>query len=168
MKNKAALLTLSLIFSGCAIQSSTPQIETAPAVQAPRVFNMADVGRPGTLAIYKDSGMVEYTEPSATPNEPPTIVVYPCEKYTTIRMTEGIINWLNEPFDLTPKNMHLLKQAEAYITMFENTNAACNASARPAPYETQQEIHEALVKARMMLNVVKIRVHAQQQNAPQP
>ncbi|AGH97607.1 hypothetical protein [Micavibrio aeruginosavorus] len=168
MKNKAALLGLSLIFSGCAAIAPAPQqIETAPTPPQAHTFNTDGLAL-GTLSINPTTGIVEYAVPSEMENGPATVVVYPCTAYTTIRMTNAITRWLEQPFDATPENLKLLKQAEDYLDVFTKTNAACNGSPQPAPYETRQAIHEALNDARMALNVAKIRVKAQQVGAPHP
>lgn len=168
MKNKADLLGLSLIFSGCAAIAPAPQqIETAPTPPQAHTFNTDGLAL-GTLSINPTTGIVEYAVPSEMENGPATVIVYPCTAYTTIRMTNAITRWLEQPFDATPENLKLLKQAEDYLDVFTKTNAACNGSPQPAPYETRQAIHEALNDARMALNVAKIRVKAQQVGAPQP
>lgn len=167
MKNKAALLSLSLIFSGCAAWTPAPQLETAPIPPQAHTFNTDGLAL-GQLSINSATGIVEYAVPSEMENGPAAVVVYPCSAYTTIRMTNAITRWLEQPFETTPENLKLLKQAEDYLDVFTKTNAACNASPQPAPYETRQAIHEALIDARIALNVAKIRIKAEHATAPQP
>lgn len=162
MKNKAALLGLSLIFSGCAAIAPAPQqIETAPTPPQAHTFNTDGLAL-GTLSINPATGIVEYAVPSETENTPATVIVYPCSAYTTIRMTNAITRWAEKPFDVTDENLKLLAQAEHYIDVFKQTNAACNASPMAAPYETRRNIQEAIIAAEIELNAVKIRVKAAQ------